>query len=338
MKGEKMKKLTIWFIATMLVVLAVSFGIGCKETAAVEDEELIIGFAWDYVDNIARIAEEDLARRAAEEAGARVIFTSADTDSTRQHTNIEDLISRGVDAILAIPVDSKAIAAGIKLAQDAGIPFVTIDRTTSPEAEYHPDGFASTDSTKQAYDAGIALADVLDEDGVTAKTFVLIGDLRDENAINRDNGFRQAAEERGMEIIADFPTEWNPERALTGTTDALMGYPDINTIFLPSDFLLPAVQSALDGAGKWAVRGEPNHIYIASQDVFPSGYRAVRDGYIDSNTAWDIQLFAEEGVDMCIKLAMGETLDDPIRLVEGRTITLENVNDVEGLWGQLYSE
>ncbi|MCL5069555.1 MAG: sugar ABC transporter substrate-binding protein, partial [Actinobacteria bacterium] len=356
-KMKRMLKISVVFVLAFTIVLTFSL-VGCKtaattetttaettvtetttaETTVAEEKEIVIGLAWDFSQNIARIAEEDFVRKISDEKGVRVMFTQADSDSTKQHSNIEDLISAKVDAIIAIPVDSKAIVSGIKLARDAGIYFICIDRNVSPDAEFKPDAFASTDSTKQAYSAGIALADILDKDGVKAKTLVLMGDLKDENAKNRDNGFRQAAQERGMEIVAEVPTEWNPEKALNGTTDAFMANPEINTIFIPSDFLLPGVQSVLQGLGKWIPRGEAGHIYIASQDVFPSGYKAVKGGYIDADTAWDIWLFAEKGVEAALALINGESLENPNMLVEGRVATKDNVDTIENLWGKTYSE
>lgn len=47
------------------------------------------------------------------------------SDAAKQNAMLEDLISQGVDAICCVPVDSKAVAATLQKARDAGIVVVT---------------------------------------------------------------------------------------------------------------------------------------------------------------------------------------------------------------------
>jgi ABC-type sugar transport system substrate-binding protein len=107
-------------------------------------------------------------------------------------------------------------------------------------------------------------------------------------------------------------------------------------MFLASDFALPAVQSALESVGKWAKRGDPNHVWIASQDVFPEAVKAMQDGYVDLGTSYDAYAHAKEAIRQAVLIAKGEKPDCPDGncLVKGRLVTQENVNTIQNLWSR----
>ncbi len=333
-----MKKALLFVVTVSIAILMVVVFMtsGC-ETKAEEKGKIEIGLGWDVI-HLSRIAERDAVISRADELGCTTTFTLADDDVAKQQANIEGLIAKGVDAIIAIPIDSKAIAASIKEARDAGIPFVTIDRTTAPDAQYKPDFFASTDSYQQAYDSANALAKILKADGVTPKFIDIIGSLTDENAKNRDAGFKKVCEEQGYEIVAEVPTEWSAEKCRTGLQNAMAAHPEFNAIFSASDFLNPVISGLLQAANRWIPYGKEGHIYFASQDAFPSGWLYIRDGYIDTDTLWDIYAFAGEGVNAAVKLVNGEKLDQTEMLVKGKTLTRENYLTEPGIWGRDYAE
>jgi ABC-type sugar transport system substrate-binding protein len=59
-----------------------------------------------------------------------VVPFTAGVDAAKQLDQMENLISLGVDAILITPVDAQSICAGVKKAEEAGIPVYGIDRST----------------------------------------------------------------------------------------------------------------------------------------------------------------------------------------------------------------
>ena len=63
------------------------------------------------------------------------VINVADANPSRQASNIEDLIKQSMNLIVARPEDASAIAASIRAAKAANIPFITFDRpskTTKP--------------------------------------------------------------------------------------------------------------------------------------------------------------------------------------------------------------
>ena len=70
---------------------------------------------------------EDGLRTQAEKDGYQVIIASADFDLNKQISQVEDFISRKVDAIVVCPVDSKGVGPAIEEANKVGIPVFTAD-------------------------------------------------------------------------------------------------------------------------------------------------------------------------------------------------------------------
>ena len=70
--------------------------------------------------------EEGLHNEAAKH-GFELIITSGDFDLWKQSSQIEDFITRKVDAIIVCPVDSRGIGPAIRKANEAKIPVFTAD-------------------------------------------------------------------------------------------------------------------------------------------------------------------------------------------------------------------
>lgn len=309
------------------------------ETPAAETETFRVGLSWNE-QNIALVqAWQDYMQELAEKDGLNVewIINVADNDPSRQASNIEDLINQGVDVVIARAEDSAAIGASIRAADAAGIPFITFDRASSTD---QPTVHVGGDSYDQAVTTATELASILTEAGVTGRCIELQGGLTDVNALNRSKGFADVdATTDAFEIITQVPTEWQPDLFLSGTTNALRANPDANCLIIASDFALPSVQSALEGANKWAPTGSENHIWFATQDVFPEAYLAMKDGYIDVGTTYDAFAHAQELVRVLGAIIAGQ---DPGCgadgcLAKGRVATPATVDSLENLWSRDYN-
>ena len=57
----------------------------------------------------------------------RVVFVDANRDSAKQQSQVEDFVSKKVDAIVLTPYDSQAIGSAIAEANNANIPVFTAD-------------------------------------------------------------------------------------------------------------------------------------------------------------------------------------------------------------------
>lgn len=333
-----MRRTSIVSMVVVIVMLLTSVTMTLAQEPSTEP--ITIGISYPHQENVVWVASKTYMERYAQEYAKQIgrpietIITVAGSDTTRQAADIEDLINRGVDIILASPLDSKAIGASIKAAHDAKIPFVTFLRAAAPDVE-QAEANVGIDPVGQAYTAAIALAAVLKADGVQGKCINLQGDLRDENAILRDKGWVKAQEEaKAWEDIVTIPGEWLPEKALTGVTNALQAHPEANCMFVASDHYMASVQTALQQANRWQPRGTEGHMYIASQDIFPEAIKMLEDGYIDTNTELAEFAVAKAAIEAAVMLVNGKwDFQFP-----GRVGTPENIKTLDNLWGRDFAE
>ena len=301
-------------------------------------KDFTIGLSWNAYDSILVHKWEEYLQAQGREQGKAAgidfkwVINVANADPTRQAANIEDLINQGVDLILARAEDGAAIGSSVRAAQAAGIPFVTFDRastTTKPTAHVGGDSYDQAKTTAEAFVA------LLKDKGVHGKCIELEGNLTDENAVLRHKAWHEVTDKSGViETVVEVPTEWNPELFRSGTANALRAHPEANCMFLASDFAWSAVQSPLEAAGRYAKTGDPKHMWIATQDVFPDAAKAMQEGYIDVGTTYDAFLHAKEAIHVIILIAEKKPVDCGPNgcLVKGRLATQANINTLENLW------
>src|SRR6201997_1104244 len=322
-------------------ILGMVAAAGIQGAANAEDlKPLTVGFSLDTKESSLETAWVDFLKSEGESqgkaAGLKIewIINVANADPARQAANIDDLITRGVDIILARAFDSAAIGTSIKAAQNAGIPFITFDRgSTSGKPTAHVGG----DSYDQAKQTAEAFAAILKKAGIHGSCIELQGMLTDINAVNRSKAWNEVAKETGQyTTIVQIPTNWNPELFLSGLTNALNAHPEANCVFAASDFAFPSIQAALEKAGRWAPTGQPKHMWLATQDLLPAAVKPMEDGYIDVSTSYDAYAHSKETVRVLIAIALGK---DPGCgpdgcLAKGRVATPATIKTMDNLWSR----
>ena len=171
-----------------------------------------------------RDLEEGL-KKEADKYGYSLIITSADWDLGKQISQIEDFISRKVDAIVISPVDSKGIGSGIAEANKAGIPVFTADIAAE---EGKVVSHIASDNVQGGRLAGEYLAKVLNGKGKIA----IINQPAITSVLDRVAGFREALNKYpDIKIVADVNGQGVRDRSLQATADVLQANPQLNGIF-----------------------------------------------------------------------------------------------------------
>jgi ABC-type sugar transport system substrate-binding protein len=291
-------------------------------------DKLTIGVSFDLLNDI-RNAELAAIKAAAKSHGDKVEFVSADQDAQKQASQIQDLIqSKSVDAVIVIAVNSDQIASSIALAKSKSVPFIAVDRTVADSGDV---AFQVTGNA--AEDGKLAAKEVLAASG-DHKVIQLVGALTDQNAVGRRDGFTAGIKAGGSSVIAEVPTDWDPAKALDGTSNALQANPDINSIFIPSDYLLPSVISALKAAGRLAPVGDPKHVFIVTIDGDPNGCQAIKDKNMDSDVVTPIGQFGNQAVDAAHVAHSGKSPSPAKALVAGVVLNQANFSATSAdVWG-----
>ena len=316
--------------ATAMLALAACSSNGAGTTgASTAPKTITIGVSFDLL-NATRQAEKSAIQDAASAAGDKVIFDVADSDAQKQASQIQDLIeTQKVNAIIAIAQDGQQITASISLAKAKNVPFIAIDRSVADQQDIT---FQITGDP--VADGGLAAQEFIAA-GKPLKVLELVGGLTDQNAIGRRDGFNAALNgNANVTIVSQVPTDWDPSKALDGTSNALQKNSDINAIFIPSDYLLPSVQSALTSAGRQAPIGDPKHVFIVTIDGDQGGCAALKGKTIDADIATLVSEFGKQAVDAADNAVAGKTVSPKTAQVKGLPLDQANFATTNSqVWG-----
>ena len=100
-------------------------------------QDMTVGVSWSNFQEERWKTDEAAIKAALEAAGAEYISTDAQSSSSKQLSDVESMISQGVDALIILAQDSQAIIPAVQNAADNGIPVVGYDRLIDdPRAFY----------------------------------------------------------------------------------------------------------------------------------------------------------------------------------------------------------
>ncbi len=321
-----------WMVIVASLLLSVPMVLmagGQKEVSAEKSGTMKIGVALDQLNDPFWVGIKKGIDDAGKDLGVELVIRTAEGDAVKQNSQIDDMIAQGVSAIVCVYVDSKAILQGVKASNEAGIPFVFCDRTLSSTDDAKVAWGIATDNyalTKNGWEWMVGYAR---ENGMNLKVLELVGSLSDENVLRRTDGFKDVMKNNSdiVELVQQVPTEWNLEKALAGATNALQAHPEINTIFMHSDYLLGATISALRQAGRYKKIGEDGHVIVMPYSGNESSINAMKEGYVEMIFGMDVYKEGYEAVKAAVEIANGKKYGEPL-LDAGFIITQENFNEM----------
>lgn len=168
-------------------------------------------------------------------------------DINGQMGMIQDVITRGVDAIILSTHDEAAAAPLVKRAVDAGIAVIIVnsDIANFPTPVHGVVGYSQRNGTHKI---GDYLLEKLGGD--SAKVGIIEG-LPGYHSTERVGGFLDAVQDKaGIEIVASIPGGWNVEGGNTAGMDLLQAHPDVNVVFAANDYMILGVAQAAKSLGK----------------------------------------------------------------------------------------
>jgi len=177
-----------------------------------------------------------------------------ETDLAQQVNLVEQMVARGVDAIVIAPADSKALIPAIQRAQDAGVLVINIDNRLDTDAAAQAGisvPFVGPDNRAGAQAVGKVLADEL-ADG--ASVAIIEGVATAFNGQQRRAGFEDAMNAAGMNIVSIQAGDWEMAKANTIASALLTRYPDLTAILRGNDSMALGAVAAISAAGRDEVK------------------------------------------------------------------------------------
>ncbi len=259
-----MNRITPVVIVVFLVALLVMPGISCNQKENTGNTKTVGVALLTRAHIFYRDLEEGLREEAAKH-NYDLIVTASEFDLGKQMGQMEDFIAQKVDAIILCPVDSKGIGAGIRKANEVGIPVFTAD-IASQEGEVV--SHIASDNVAGGRLAGEYLAKLLDGKGRIA----IINQPALTSVLDRVTGFLEAiGKYPDLKIVADVNGQGVRDKAMQVATDVLQANPELDGIFGIND---DSALGALDAVQQF----ERSGIAIIGYDATPPAADAIRKG------------------------------------------------------------
>ena len=213
-------------------------------------QDAVVGFSQSEREvNPFRIAETESIRSEAKQRNIKeLVYTNANSQASKQISDIRDMVAQDVDAIIVAPLLEEGMDPALNAANQAGIPVFLIDRETAgtPCEDYIT--FMGSNFFKQGKQAADLLADFTNE---KANVAVLEGTPGASVTIDRTEGFEQQLKKYpNMEIVASQTGEFLRTKGQTVMEQLIQSNPNINAVYAENDEMALGAIQALKDAGK----------------------------------------------------------------------------------------
>ncbi|MBB3351710.1 sugar ABC transporter substrate-binding protein [Rhizobium lentis] len=250
----------------------------------------------------------------AKKRGIEVVTVDAKGDGPTQVNQIQDLLTQKIDALIYIPAGAAAASVPVKLAKNAGIPVVNVDRN----AEGAPgDTFLATDSVASAK----AVCDyILKEAGGKGKMVIIHGQKGTTPEVDRSKGCGESLKANpDVKVVAEqYSNIWSQDEGFQIMQNMLQANPDVSIVFAQADAL------ALGAAQAIKVAKPSQKIVVGGFDGDTAALEALSKGVFDVTATQQTQKMGRDAVENAAKLVAGEKVP-PVQLMDATLTTKENV-------------
>lgn len=216
---------------------------------------------------------ENGMKTQAAKYGYNLQIVDANRDNSKQQSQVEDFISKKVDAIVLTPYDSQAIGSAIAEANKANIPVFTADiANTSKQGKVV--AHIASDNVQGGAQAGKLMCQGLAQAGKMAVGTIAIIDEPEVTSVqDRVKGFKAAIKTNcaGVTIVSDIDAGGDRQKANSTMGDILQSHKDIRGIFGINDDSALGALTAVKAAG---LKG----IIIVGYDATPEAQAAIKAG------------------------------------------------------------
>lgn len=315
-------------MVTVLLIAAVGFGMltGCKQGGGGKDK-LAVGIVLPTKDEPRWVQDEERFRSALEQKGYNVEILFSQGDSSKEKTNVEDLITKGIKVLVICPHDGTAAAASADAAAEAGIKVISYDRLIRETSAV--DYYVTFDSFIVGVQQGQYLID--NAQGQGNPLYLYAGAASDNNAFiffagawsvlqpkiadgtfvikNSDvaeslSGKKDLSRDELGKVLGQITTNWDfntaknlAEANLTATTAA-----DKGEVFIlaPNDGTARAIADA------FAADGDVTKYHVTGQDAEKASVQYIIDGKQSMTVFKDVRTLVGDAIDAAVMMLEGK--------------------------------
>ncbi len=255
---------------------------------------------------------EDVSKEAALHPEVELTITDANGNTEKQISDVEDLITKGVQAILISPIETQPLTNVCKKAYDQGIHVIVLDRELEGEDWTC---FIGANNRNIGAAAGEFIAEYMTENGYT-KLVEIQGTPGSSPCRDRSEPMLEKLEGTDIEVVSQQTANWVENEAIEVTENLLQAYPEgeIEVIYAQCDVMALGALKAMKSAGR-------SEIKIISVDGQKEALEAIKEGSIVGTFTYPFP--GAEGVRVAMELIDGGTVD---KVIDMESVFIDSSN------------
>ncbi|MFT2213972.1 sugar ABC transporter substrate-binding protein [Rhizobium giardinii] len=292
-------------------------------TAAHAGETVGVSMAL-FDDNFLTVLRNGMQDYAKTLEGVTLQVEDAQNDVAKQQSQIQNFIAAGVNAIIVNPVDTDATAAMSKLAADAGIPLVYVNREPS-NIDSLPEKQAFV-ASNEVESGTLETQEVCKLLGGKGKAVVMMGELSNQAARMRTKDVHDVLATdacKGIEIVEEQTANWSRTQGADLVTNWLSAGLEFDAVIANNDEMAIGAIQALKAAGR-----SMDSVVIGGVDATQDALAAMAEGDLDVTVFQNAAGQGKGSLDAALKLARGEAVDKKV-YIPFELVTPANLKDYQ---------
>ncbi|MGB3831754.1 MAG: sugar ABC transporter substrate-binding protein [Mesorhizobium sp.] len=279
-----------------------------------------------FDDNFLTVLRNGMIDYAKTLDGVTLQVEDAQNDVAKQQSQVQNFIASGVNAIIVNPVDTDATVALSKIAGDAGIPLVYVNREPVNVNELPAkQAFVASDERESGTLETQEVCRLLKEAGKTeANIVVMMGELSNQAARQRTQDVHDVIatpECSFMKIVEEQTANWQRTQASDLMTNWLSAGVQFDAVVSNNDEMAIGAIQALKAAGK-----DTTKEIIGGVDATQDALAAMKAGDLKVTVFQDAAGQGKGAVDTALQIAKGDKVDTKV-YIPFKLVTPANVDE-----------
>lgn len=268
-----------------------------------------IGVTMANSDTFLTVLRKGIEKSAAD-ASQPVVIEIADDDVNKQLSQVQNFIAAKVDAIIVNAVDTSATAPMTKLANDAGIPIVYVNRQPIDVDALGPKGaFVASNEVDSGTLETLEVCRLLKEAGKTeASILIMVGDLANQAAVQRTKDIHDVAAGPDcgvkLNVLDEQTAVWDPVKAQDLMTNWIAAGHKPDAVIANNDNMAIGAINAMKAAG-WDMKS----VIVGGIDATQEALAYMKAGDLDVTVFQDAAGQGSGAVTAAMALAKGDKVD-----------------------------
>lgn len=303
---KNVKMLILGYVVSSLLVFV------SLSNIALAAKKPVIGYATPGLRNIYWVTVKEEAENWAQKLGVELFFFGGDV--VGQLDALNDMLARGVDAVVITPQDCEAIVPAIRKLNRAGIPVLAADIIPN-----RGDFIATVKS--DAAIGGLAVGQfLLEKCGKNGKLFVLEPETYIDVIALRQNVAVDLLEENGWKIIRGPVIPYGRASAKNLTETILLANPDLDAIYTLNDDTALGSQLAVEALGR-------ENVIVVGYDAIEEAVESVEQDKMGATVFQDSKMVVRWSIEQCLAYLRTPWPGTVVYSIPPKLITKDNVKE-----------